>query len=188
MKKTIILFLVILLSSQYVYAAFCCRDIITDQEKCYIDGECCAGYWYPSCYDFDFDIFGPRSFRVGQPTPITIYLQNIGALSDSFTITVVNDNPTWVEVDMTDANSVSNLVQGNSIRLYPKIKVLSSTATATLNFIVTSLTSGDSKTKTFYITETDYFLSLPEFSVIGFIEMISLIGIIYFISRQKYFR
>ena len=47
---TIIVFVIaFFLSFINAYSAFCCKDLVTDQKKCYNTGECCGDYWYTSC-------------------------------------------------------------------------------------------------------------------------------------------
>ncbi len=188
MKKMVFALIFSLFLIRGINAGFCCKDPNTGQEKCWDYGECCNGFWYISCHDFTISVSGPNVFRVGQKTPVTVYIENTGAYSDSYTLTyeVRDCNPDLVQVDMTGADQITNLGPGEIGKVYPRITVLASTVTGTVRFNATS-TKPETKYDDLLILESDVYLSLPEFSGIYFIQLSLLIGIIYFLKTRNYF-
>ena len=139
MKKIVLTTLVLsLFIITNVNAAFCCKDRITEQEKCYEDddGECCMGYWYPGCYDFEVDVSGPTYFRISQKTPVTLYISNIGSYPDTYGVEAVSSDPSRILVDMSGASSGS-CNPGQIKRLYPRITLLAPVV-GIVNFTVNS--------------------------------------------------
>ena len=191
MKKIIITSFVFLLMINCVNSAdvFCCKELVTYQDKCYITGDCCGGYWYNSCYDFEIDASGTSVFRVGQKTPIVLYIKNTGYYSDSYTITnppeIESETPHLIQIDMTDATQATDVPGGQTKRVHPKITILSSNVVGYVNFIATSPNVG-SKYDDLYISGSDDYLSLPEFSSISFIQLMLISWIVYyFLIRKK---
>ena len=168
-------------------AAFCCTDGATGQEKCYLDedGECCGGYWYPCCYGFNITISGPNVIRIGQKTPITIYIENTGAFTDTYDIEVEDISDDRILVDLTDADSVT-VGPGQTRTVFPRITVIAP-ITGTVTFRIGSFEAGF-QSLIYEIFETDDYLSLPEFTQFSMVGLMLLIGIIYFLRRQRYSR
>ena len=187
MKRIIIVILFSLLLINITYASYCCQDPDTYQDKCYSDddGECCGGIWYSSCYDFEIEVSGTNIFTIGQKTPVTIYIENTGAYSDTLTISALSSNPSIILVDMTGADIVT-VHPGQTKKVYPRITVLAPNP-GSVTFTADSPQAG-SKFAVLTILESDSYYSLPEFSNWWFASLILLVGIIYFISRQRYFR
>lgn len=170
-------------------AAYCCMDRKTGQNKCYLDddGECCGGYWYPSCYGFNVTVSGSNVLRIGQKTPITIYIQNTGAYTDTYDISVTgvspSISPSQIEIDMSGSNQVT--VNPNEVsKVFPQITILSP-VTGEITFTIGS-SQASFKTVIHSIFESDYYLSLPEFTQFSMLGLTLLIAIIYFIRRQRY--
>ncbi|MEM5793004.1 MAG: hypothetical protein QXY45_01420 [Candidatus Aenigmatarchaeota archaeon] len=190
MKKLFVI-LIILLSIDLSFAAFCCKDpntcedinnLDTCQDKCYNTGACCNGLWYSSCYDFDIWVVGPSVFRIGRQTPVVIYIKNKGAYTDSFSITA-EPSDSRILVEMSGADSAT-ILAGEIKRLYPRITILTS-LTGEVTFRATSPHA--TKEATLKITESDLYLSLPDFQGFTPIILLFLVGFIYFTTRQKYF-
>jgi len=179
----IIFFLIVFLSFSKVQA-FCCKDLATDQSKCYTMGECCNGYWYPSCYRFKVWLEPKRAaFVTGQKTPINLYIKNTGVYTDNYRISYTINPSSLALVEISD--SFVNSVGAGEVRLIqPMITVRAATSTGYVDFNVTSVKAGEI-IETLTILESELPLSLPEF---GFFDMICLIifsGIIYFLLKQE---
>jgi len=188
MKKFLLLVsLFILFLSHNVNAAFCCGDPDNPgQDKCWNTGECCNGIWYESCYNFEISTSGSRAFRVGQKTPVVVYIKNTGFYTDSYTITGESDD-SLILVDMSGATQAIDIGSGQIKKLFPRITVLSSTAIGVVTFRATSTSSDVEKSAILNVLESDNYLSLPEFSILGSFQLFVSIAIVYFISRQRYF-
>ncbi len=192
MKKVIITSIVFLLIINYANSTdvFCCKELVTHQDKCYNTGDCCGGYWYNSCYDFEIDASGTSRFRVGQKTPVILYIKNTGYWPDSYIITnpptiEESETPHLIQIDMSDAIQATDVPGGQTKKLYPKITILSSNVVGYVIFTATS-PNVDSKFTKLYISGSDDYLSLPEFSNIAFIQLLFTSCIIYyFLIRKK---
>ena len=173
-----------------VYAGFCCRDPDTMQKKCYDTGECCteADIWYPSCYDFEIGVSGARSFKVGEKSPVIVYITNKGSYVDSYGMAyeIISLNPNLILVDMTDAALIKDINPGETKKVYPQITILLSTVTGRVKFTATSQERpAIQKSAELPILESDKYLSLPEFSILGFFNLIILvIAVKYFLNRK----
>ena len=188
--RGIIFSIVFLMLIAGVYAGFCCRDPVTLQKKCYDTGECCtdAGIWYPSCYDFEIGVSGERSFKVGEKSPVIVYITNKGSYADSYGMAyeIISTSPNLILVDMTGAALIKDINPGETKRVYPQITILSSTATGKVIFTAASQARpAVQKSAELYILESDNYLSLPEFSILGFLSLILLVGIFRYISIKR---
>jgi len=189
MRKIIIIAFVTLLMINCVNSdVFCCEDPDTDQDKCWITGDCCGDEWYSSCYNFEIDVVGTSIFRVGQKTPVVLYIKNTGYYSDSYIITnppeIESETPHLIQIDMTDATQVTDVPGGQTKRVYPKITIFSSNVVGYINFTATSPNVG-SKSRKLYISGSDNYLSLPEFSSISFMELMIMSWIVYYFLIRK---
>jgi len=184
MKKIILSVVTILFLLSSAYASFCCKDPETSQDKCWNIGQCCGGFWYTSCYDFDIRTQSSRSFVVGRQTPVVVYIENTGSYTDSYTLTGLSDNP-LILIDMSGAGQVSDLGSGEIKKVYPRITVLSNTAIGTVTFTATSISTGTQKSAILNILESDNYLSLPEFSLLGIVTLMMSIWVVYFLNRKQ---
>ena len=168
------------LTTTAIYA-FCCEN--AGQWKCYTTGECCGGDWYESCNDFEIYTSGARAFRIGQKTHIILYIKNTGAYEDTYTLTAISNDPTLILVDMTGATNAT--VSPSEIRkLFPRITVLSNTATGNVIFTAES-SNGDKESTTLVVLESGDYLSLPEFSIFGLVQLFFIAGIVYYFLTRK---
>jgi len=170
---------------------FCCDD------KCYNSGICCQmgtseEYWSSTgCYRFKTWVKPEKMmFTLGSKTQITLYIENMGSYTDIYDVTykIDSSNPELIKVDLTGASTTGNMAHGEIKKLHPRITVLSTDANGDVNFNVTS--RGDpslSQIATLHIIQSDYPVSLPEFSLLGLIEILVLVVIIYsLILIKKY--
>ena len=171
--------------------AFCAKDPATDQWKCYATGCKVGDYWHSDFYDFSVWVEGSRIFRIGEPTRINLYIRNEGCNSDKYTIThsildsVLVDFPSPFVTDTISSTGGTTPGTGETRSYYPEITVLSSSP-AQVTFTATSQgNSSLQKTATLEILESDYYLSLPEFNVLGFFGMIILAGVIFGLFKSK---
>ena len=172
---------------QGVYGAFCCKDRASGESKCYSTGYCCNEYWYETpCFSFNTWVEGPSMFRVGQQTPVSLYVENTGAYTDSYDVTyeVQSATPNLIIVDMRGATTISDVFPDEIDVAYPRITVLSSTASGYVVFRVTSQgNTSVQKTATLRIVESDSYLSLPELGTFSTFLMITL-AVFLFIFRR----
>jgi hypothetical protein len=156
--------------------------------KCWVSGVCCKRgqpeeYWHPTgCYDFEVWVRPERMmFTLGTKIPVTLYIENKGSYTDSYTVDYVSSNPELIKVDMIGATSTGIMAHGEIKKLCPRIMTLyTELAGEHVDFNVSS--QGDPslyKTTTLNIIESDFPLSLPEFGIFGLIVMIILAGIVY---------
>jgi hypothetical protein len=189
MKKISIITIIsiFLITFNIVNAAFCCTDGETGQERCYLDGdgECCGGYWYPCCHGFEVSISGPHVLRIGQKTPITIYIENTGAFTDTYDISIEDVSDDRIIVDLTDADSLT-VGPGQTRTLFPRVTILAPII-GSVTFRIGSI-EADYRSFLYEIFESDDYLSLPEFTQFSMGGLMLLIGIIYFLRRQRYSR
>jgi len=170
----------------------CCQPAPGVPKRCYNSGYCCRigkpdEYWDPvSCYNFTVWV-EPKSaaFVVGKKTPINLYIENTGDYTDNYGITYTIDNANLALVDITGISEVKDVVPDEIRKVNPRITVLTSLLEGYVRFNVTS-DSDISKIARLYIRESELPLSLPEFDFFGMIEMIILVGIIYFLIKRKH--
>lgn len=164
------------------------------QKRCFSTGICCRKgstkeeYWSEkSCFDFSIWTSGSRSFRVGQKTPIFLYLENNGSYIDSYDInyTIEPANTVVIKLDMSGVSPVIDAEPNVPKRLQPQITVLSTTANGIITFNATS--RGDNSIKrnaTFKVMESDFSFSLPDFNALLMIQVMIFTGLIYIIDKK----
>lgn len=196
MKKiilTMILFLFVFVNIVSAYfrgcepdTPCCCRPSPESPEKrCYVSGVCCNiggsnEYWDPeSCYNFDVWVSGPSTLVVGEPTDISLYIKNTGALTDSYDISYkVDPSNSFIIVNLDQTNS-GDVSQGEIKVLTPTVTVLFSGASGEVNFRIRSVNRGLQKNAVYKINESELFVSLPEFSTIFVIALVVASVIIF---------
>ena len=179
-------------SSCTISSPCCCNNTILGEKRCYTSGGCCrSGLW-----DENWDENGCRDFNVwvqpkrimltlGTKTSVILYVENAGDYTDAYDVDyeINYPNPNLIKVDLTSVTPTGDVASGYIKYLYPRITILSTTGTFDLIFNVTS--RGDPnmyRTTSLVIMESDYPLSLSEFSILGLIEIIILVFTIYFIN------
>ena len=200
----IILLFSLLISFGLVSSDFCCQTSSGSGEfVCYSTGVCCKidtydengvllEYWHSiGCFDFLVWI-EPSSmmFTVGKKTPINLYVNNLEQYTDRYNISysVESSNPALISVDLTGVTPTENVDWGQIKNLHPRIMILSTAASGTVWFNVTSW--GDisvQKNASLTIRPSDLPVSLPEYDFNGFwwIMIIILVGLIYYSSKLK---
>jgi len=147
---------------------------------------------------YDFQIWVERQgvITVGKPTPFLIYVQNLGVETDSYTVTyLVNyEHPPGYDLShLIQIHLVSDRIEqvdSNGIRetqgtmriigqIYPP--------GATITFRVESDNSGGTKETSIEISggeSSGLPRTLPEFSLIGFLQLLLLAGLVVFYSSH----
>ncbi|NCO96691.1 MAG: hypothetical protein GW865_01215, partial [Candidatus Aenigmarchaeota archaeon] len=113
---------------------------------------------------------------------------NKGSYADSYDLSyeIISTSPNLILVDMTGAALIKDINPGETKRVYPQITILSSTATGKVIFTAASQARpAVQKSAELYILESDNYLSLPEFSILGFLSLILLVGIFRYISIKR---
>ena len=193
MKKTgFLIALVLLIMGTGVAMAACnpccCQE--GSQKRCFTSGICClqgttGEFWdSSSCYRFKMWAEGPSVFTIGQKTPITLYLQNNGAYSDTYSISYVLDPPTSaVSVEMP----VSQLVVSATDTDFIKPRVLVMTTNYAGKIVFTGVSASDpSKIGTAEIKISEGLrYNLPEFSGVLFLPVLMLVGSLVFYKKYS---
>lgn len=190
MKKITALTIIFLLTILSVNAqTFCCKDFVTKQQKCYATGSCCNGYWRETCYDFEVWAAGPGTIRVGEITPISIYIKNKGIYPDSYTISGYLSPPTnLINLDMTTSTRVTDVIGDQPAVKTALVTAFVFGATSTVMFDVTSDSTGITKQANITVT-AELPASLPEFDASGTGIIILVTGLLYYIilnGRKKW--
>ena len=157
--KTLILILLLLLPTTFSFPYLCCRDRSTYQYKCFKGGECCNGFWYPACRNFDVWIIGKR-MTIGEPTPLPVYVRNKGAYTDTYRITLYQVSPTGNAIIDIQTNEIS--IPPSDVKAFTPIVILLSSQQTTITFTVTS-DSGLSKQASVTLSGESMY-SMSEFS------------------------
>ncbi|MDI6826813.1 MAG: hypothetical protein QMD36_06590 [Candidatus Aenigmarchaeota archaeon] len=175
-----------------VISAFCCGP--PGQRRCYASGVCCLQgtadeYWHPvSCRDFNVWVRPERMmFTLAAKTPVNLYVENKGAYTDSYIVDYekIPNDPNII-VDLAGVTPTGSIAPGEIKKLYPRIAVLSTITSADVIFIVNSTQEPTlQKSATLHIIESDYPVSLSELNLLGLIEILVLVGVIYFLILIK---
>lgn len=173
----------------------CCQTYPeSGQKRCYNSGVCCDvgspdEFWDPeTCYNFNLTVSRPKVFRVGQETPITLYLKNTGAYTDNYYLsnTTSSPNPQLIILEFS-VDEVSDVAPGETRLLNPKITCLSATATGDINFTARSESYPlRERSALFSIIECGLPLSLPEFNDILILAIILSSTLIYYFKKKLY--
>jgi len=169
---------------------FCCGP--PSGKKCYNSGVCClmtteSEYWHPTgCFGFNAWVQPDRMmFTLGSKTPVNLYIQNKGAYTDSYTVNADSSNPELIKYDLTGVSPTGGVAYGEIKTLYPRIITLYNDIPGNVKFNVSS--QGDPtlhNITTLNIIASDFPLSLPEFGILGLIEIIILAGIVYLVVSE----
>ena len=190
MKKIILLTLItiLLLNIGEVQSAFCCKEEETSQKKCYSEGQCCDGIWYPACFWFDIWV-EPRSmmFTVGKRTTVNLYIRNLCPYPDNYNLSynITAPNSELIKVDLTGFEYVKDVGSEEIRVVYPRIIILEASASGDIIFNVTS--EGNStiqKNATLTVLPSDSPQSLPEFGFSGMVVMIILAVVVSSIFKK----
>ena len=141
----------------------------------------------------DFDVWSEREgvFTIGRSTPFIIYIKNKGVSTDSYTITPsveynyplpVDDLSHLIQVHLV-SNKIENLDEGQVRDTQGTITLLGEVHEppgGTITFTVEP-DSGGSETTSIQISGSMSRV-LPEFSLIGFVQLFFLIGLVIFYS------
>lgn len=176
-------------------AKFACDDIPIEGEVVYNTTHiltCAEGEPRSS---FSFWISGPSALKVGEPTEFLLYIENTGYdegsydsyREDSYDInyTQVFENPSLVHV--SDVPSSTEGVDFGEKRSIPiEITLLATEARGFVNFKVSSRNYPTIyRVAMLQIMETGLPHDLPEFGVLGLVELIAMTGIIFLLSRSS---
>jgi hypothetical protein len=126
--------ILILLLFPVAYSYFCCKDPSTGLEKCYATGQCCNGFWYPSCFDFDAWVHG-EGLAVGVQSTVYVYVRNKGAHPDKYNIIDYQYDRDKVIVSIRDTQL--SLQPKETRAFLPTVILLSNTPT-TITFTIKS--------------------------------------------------
>jgi len=177
------LLLVLAISIASSQNIFCCKDQKTYQDKCYSDGQCCNGLWYQRCVDFE--IWASKNdFTVGVKQGLPVYVRNIGAYSDTYTldVTVLSGR---VLVDWKNGDTITVPVQ-STYYFEPKITFLAA-GDAAINFVVTSKTDPSVRKETTLTISANSFYSMSEFSTLSTLFIVlGSIAILSFSFKRIY--
>ncbi len=169
---------------------FCCADQYGNK-KCWTSGICCLQgtakeYWdLTGCRDFTVWVQPNKiMFPIGTKNSVVLYVENKGGYTDSYIVDYEkNPNNPNIIVDLTGVTPTASVASGEIKRLYPRITVLTTGTNGDVTFMVNSTQEPTmQRNATLHIMESDYPLSLPEFGVLGLIEIIILVGLVYFFS------
>lgn len=171
---------------------FCCQlSPSTPQKKCWTSGICClqgttGEYWdLTGCRDFTVWVQPNRiMFPIGTRNFVILYVENKGGYTDNYTVNYEKKpNDPNIIVDLTGVTPTDNVASGEIIRLYPGITVLTTITDGYVTFMVNSNNEPTmQRNATLNIMESDFPLSLPEFDLLGLIEILILVGLVYFFS------
>ncbi|MBU5690077.1 MAG: hypothetical protein QXM68_03245 [Candidatus Aenigmatarchaeota archaeon] len=178
MIKKILFIILLLLSINSSYAYFCCRDIETNQQRCYSSGNCCNNYWYQNCNDFEVWVTSTK-FWIGKQTPVNIYVRNTGAYTFSYQIIDyrVFGNSQLVLIDLPDSDI--KLAPSTTGYLQPKILLLSQIRGDPIQ-VSFWISNGYAIKRVDMFVTSDEMLNLNEFSfVLLFVLMFSSAFLIY---------
>jgi hypothetical protein len=183
-------------SSCSYLAGCCCNSTVLNQKKCYTSGECCRmdmsdEYWNETgCRDFNVWV-EPRKIMLtlGTKTPVILYIDNFGSYTDAYNVNyeIIPVGSNSINVDLTGSiptGNTGNVAGGETKKLYPLITVFTALNTWDVTFNVSSI--GDPtmyRTAKLSVLQSEYPLSLPDFSIFGLIEIVVLVGIIYLVNR-----
>ncbi|MBI1978478.1 MAG: hypothetical protein HYS62_00260 [Candidatus Aenigmarchaeota archaeon] len=132
--------------------------------------------------DFDIRTTDRITTKVGERFDLKIDIVNTGALSDSYRIDI--SSPGTMEI--TPATITTLTIDPNQIvSAFSSVMPLVEEPT-TVIVAVTSLTSGKIVTKT--IDVTIGLFALPEFGLIGFLQIVAIAAVIYFLLANKMFK
>ena len=129
-------------------------------------------------------------FTLGKPSSFLIYIRNRGLETDSYTITYQKEY-TYHGDDLSHlidihfvSNEIENLEPGRIRVTQGTITILGSILSeGTITFITTSENTGYQDQKVIRVSgNASRLISLPEFSLLGFLQLFFLAGLIIFYS------
>ncbi|OGI15192.1 hypothetical protein A3K63_03635 [Candidatus Micrarchaeota archaeon RBG_16_49_10] len=195
MKVFLALAIALTLSTGIGYSAFCCKDNVTLEDRCYVSGsgQCCGGIFYAdSCHNFTIRVYGPGNYIVAEPTELIVEIDNTGLYGDSYELSAVvvdraglpSPNSHLIIVNM-DAADELDVAAGATGFTRPQVTVLAANlVTDCINITAHSVGADMNKTAVTCIDSVDVSLSLDEFQFIGLVLMM-LIAPIIIITKFK---
>lgn len=161
--------------------------------QCRVSGACCKmgtpeEYWSPTgCFDFEVWVEPTiMKFTIGKKVSINLYIKNVEEYADRYNISywIESTNPSLISVDLTGITPTEYVTSGELKVLKPRITVLSTSASGTVWFNVTSWgNSSLQKNASLLIQESDLPLSLKEFNFLEFSLLILFCIITLFIKN-----
>uniref|UniRef100_A0A7C5YWE6 CARDB domain-containing protein n=1 Tax=candidate division CPR3 bacterium TaxID=2268181 RepID=A0A7C5YWE6_UNCC3 len=178
-KNFIVLSVIFIILIKPSFAVFCCRDPETYQSRCYNTGQCCNNLWYQLCINFEVWSRGGE-LGIGKPTPVNVYIRNIGAYPDEYNLNYKIIKGHNVIVDTRGHDKIS--VDPNGVRvLRPTVIILAQTIEPIeIEFNVSSTQNKTLwRTTTVRISAEEYLYSMSEFPTFLLIMIILLANIFY---------
>ena len=171
-KKFILISLVFILSLSLAYGYICCRDYQTNQQRCFIDGECCSGFWYEDCEGFEIWSDNQRAV-IGMEKPVNIYIRNTGGYTFDFKISSYQTNSDNIIVNLpSHSTSIGSRMTGY---LQPKI-FLKSQTTHPIPVTFTVTNGHITKEITVNISSEEYF-TLSEYGIFALLILLTFSAI-----------
>ncbi len=168
----------------------CCQTYQeSGQRRCFNSGLCCDigttnEFWNPtSCYNFTIDVSYSGFFRIGQKSPISVIITNLGAYTDSYSLTYQIDsiNPQFILLETNGATQLNGVARLETAAVKPKVTILSTLASGNILVNITSMTDPRiSKLVSILIIGGDLPYSLPEFNFLALIIILGAAGMIYY--------
>ncbi len=145
-------------------------------------------------YDFKIWVDEPRLVTIGKPVLANVYVQNLGTAADSYTITYtknatdlnLNPAPHLVHVSMP-SNRIHSLEPDKIGNTFASITILGPISSGNVTFNVTSETNPSKSLTDFIDIEAGFPMSLPEFGLIGMIELLFLVCLLLVVSYSSHF-
>ncbi|MEM5878374.1 MAG: hypothetical protein QXF12_05860 [Candidatus Aenigmatarchaeota archaeon] len=177
-KRIILTVLIMIFALNTANAYICCRDYQTNQQRCFASGECCGGFWYQDCEDFEL-WSGDHKATIGMERPINIYVRNLGGYTFEYTVTSYQTSSSNVIVSLpSHSTSIGPKLTGY---LQPKIVLLSQT-TSPIPITFTVTNRHTTKQITVNVSSEEYF-SLSEFGILTMIALMAS-SMIYMFFRK----
>ncbi|MEM5797762.1 MAG: CARDB domain-containing protein [Candidatus Aenigmatarchaeota archaeon] len=133
--------------------------------------------------DFDVRSAGKIIATVGAPVDLKIDVVNKGLLPDSYRITLSASNPNTISFTPSITNSRVISSQAVDSAIFSVVSLVDQTNEITVN--VKSNTCSDCPPKEITINLQPGLLTLPEFSIFGFLQIIAIATIVYFLLLGK---
>lgn len=116
---------------------------------------------------------------VGELTTIQVDIRNGGTSSETYEVTITATEPNAIEI--TNPSITTTIKPGQSISVFTNIRTLTETSNLLTvqvfyNSVLHASASISVNTKKF---------SLPEFGLIGFLQIMALSSLLYFVNRRK---
>jgi len=132
----------------------------------------------------DFDLMAPSSISatVGDTTHLKVDVGNLGVVTDSYSITLTADDPQAVDISPSSATTGSiplDKVVNVFFSVTPIIDVPNKIT------VVVASQASPAITKTLAIDVSPGLFALPEFGLIGFVQIIFVAAIVYFLLFNR---